>query len=167
MNASESTRRSSQGDIVLFYLNYAVLSYTSMEITPPVNDDSIALEIDVLTSALSINSNDNQQLMELLAQKLERALPDAVAVDREGSIFSSKKRVREITITFEEFQYQLVCEKNKKLSAKKLKLVRGIALKTTDIEFAQWVSDVAAELAKMAAQSATARDALNKMVGLP
>lgn len=132
-----------------------------------MDDDNFALKIDVLTSALSINSNDNQQLMELLAQKLERALPDAVAVDRDGSIFSGKKRVREITITFEDFQYQLTCEKNKKLTAKKLKMVRGIALKTTDIDFADWVGEVAAELAKMANNSASARDALNKMVGLP
>lgn len=131
-----------------------------------MDDDNFALEIDVLTSALNINSNDNQQLMELLAQKLERALPNAVDIDREGSIFATKKRVREITITFDEYQYQLTCEKNRKLSAKKMKVVRGIALKTTDIEFAQWVTDVAAELARMASESASARDALNKMVGM-
>lgn len=131
-----------------------------------MDDDNFALEIDVLTSALNINSSDSQQMMELLAQKLEGALPHAVEVDREGSIFSGKKRVRSLTITFEEFQYQLVCEKNRKLSAKKLKVVRGIALKTVDIEFGQWVSDVAGELSKMAGESASARDALSKMVGM-
>lgn len=131
-----------------------------------MDDANFALEIDVLTSALKINSDDNQQLMELMAQKLERALPDAVKIERDGSIFSGKKRVKDITITFDEFQYQLTCEKNKKLSAKKLKVVRGIALKTTDVDFAQWVQDVATELAKMANESASAREALNKMVGM-
>ncbi len=77
---------------------------------------------------------------------------------------SKERLVKEITVRFNDYHYQIVRDRHGSLTAKVMKLVRGIVLKTTEISVEQWTEEVAQQLAQMAKQSAQTRAALNKFV---
>jgi hypothetical protein len=123
-----------------------------------------SLQVDVLVAALQIDRQESGDLLEFLAQKLELTLPQQTTVIRGGGMFSRKHPVREITVKFNEYHYQIIREQHGSLSAKVMKLVRGVVLKTTEISVDQWTEDVAQQLAQLAQHSTQTRNALHKFV---
>ena len=123
-----------------------------------------SLEVDVLAAALSMDHQETGDLLEFLAQKLELSLPQNTTVTRRGSFLSKQRPVQEIVVRFSDYHYQLVRERHGPPSAKILKLVRGVVLKTTEIPVEEWTREVAQHLAQVAQQSAQTRTALNKFV---
>lgn len=128
-----------------------------------MEEDNQSLEVDILAASLRLDGKQSQEALELLAKKLLLALPDNVTVTRGGWLLGEKP-VKEILVRFEDFHYQLVKEKQGPVISRQLKIVRGVALKTTDISYDEWTKLVAQEMAALAAANASARDALDKMV---
>ncbi|MDF5720209.1 MAG: hypothetical protein PUP91_06910 [Rhizonema sp. PD37] len=123
-----------------------------------------SLEIDVLAAALQMDSQESGDLLEFLAKKLELSLPQNTTVTRSGWFISKDHSVREITVRFDSYHYQIVRDKQNSLTAKVMKLVRGVVLKTTEISVKQWTEEVAQQLVQLAKHNAQTRNALNKFV---
>ena len=96
-----------------------------------------ALEVDVIAASLRLDRQEAGDLLEFLAQKLEQSLPQHTTVTRGGWFLSQERPVQEITVRFDDYHYQIVRERHGSLSAKVMKLVRGVVLKTTEIPIDQ------------------------------
>lgn len=123
-----------------------------------------ALEVDILAASLRMEGAQSADMMEHLAKKLQLALPEHVTVTRGGWILSSSRPVKDILVRFEDSHYQLTKDKYGPVSAKHMKIVRGVALKTTDITFDQWIDGLAKEMAELAGRNTQAREAMAKLV---
>jgi DNA replicative helicase MCM subunit Mcm2 (Cdc46/Mcm family) len=122
-----------------------------------------ALEADVLAAALQMDNRESGDLLEFLAQKLEQSLPQATTVLRSGNFLSKARPVKEITVRFENYHYQL-SRGHSLPSAKVMKLVRGVVLKTSEVSVEDWTAGIAQELAALAQRSAQTRAALSQFV---
>lgn len=122
-----------------------------------------ALEVDVLAAALTMDHKESSDLLEFLAQKLEQSLPQNTIVKRGGWFLSQKHPVEEITVRFDDYQYQITRDHGS-FTAKVMKLVRGVVLKTTQVSVDQWTNEVAQQLALLAQRNLQTRDALNKFI---
>ena len=123
-----------------------------------------SLQVNVLAAALQMDRQESGDLLEFLAHKLELALPQQTTVTRSSKLFSKARPVKEVTVRFNDYHYQIVREQHGLLTAKVMKLVRGVVLKTTEISVDQWTEEIAQQLAQLAQHSAQTRNALNKFV---
>jgi hypothetical protein len=123
-----------------------------------------SLQVNVLAAALEMDRQESGDLLEFLAKKLELALPQQTTVTRSSKLFSRERPVKEITVRFDDYHYQIGREQHGSLTAKVMKLVRGVVLKTTEISVEQWTIEVAQQLAQLAQHSAQTRSALHKFV---
>src|SRR6185437_7198244 len=126
-----------------------------------MNDEDPALRVDILAAGLRGDQKESGNTVEFLAKKSELILPNHTKVVRGGWILSSVKPVRELTISFDDFQYQVTVEKHGSVSAREAKLVRGVVLKTREIKLDEWINLVAESLSKYAEKNASARQALS------
>jgi hypothetical protein len=126
-----------------------------------------ALEADVLAAALQLDNRESGDLLEFLAQKLEQSLPQATTVVRGGNFLSKTRPVKEITVRFDAYHYQISRQISRKPglpTAKVMKLVRGVVLKTSEVTVEDWTAGIAQELATLAQRSAQTRAALSQFV---
>ncbi len=125
------------------------------------DDLNLALEVDVLAASLSLDQRESGDLLTLLAQKFEKGLPRNTQVERRlfglGAVYT-------VTLCFDDYHYQVSREQYGDLSAKVIKVVRGIKIKTTELPTAEWSQQVAEALARMAVQNAEVREALTRFV---
>lgn len=129
-----------------------------------VEDFDKALEVDVLACSLQMDKNESGDLLEYLATKLSGALPQETEVTRGGWMLSSKKPVVGLSVTLGEIGFQMVREKNGHLTARQMKIVRGVTLSTKEVPTEKWVQDLAEALAKLAESSNRTKEALKKFV---
>ena len=131
----------------------------------PVDDDlDQALQVDVLAAALRSDHRESADLLDFLARMLEESLPGNVTIVRDGWFMSKTRPVRELTVRFNNFHYQIVKEHHGVFCARAMKLVKGVVLKTTDISMDECIDNILRELAELAERNAQARRALNKFV---
>lgn len=129
-----------------------------------VEDFEQALEFETLAAALKMDQKAAADMVEHLATMLSSCLPDAVEVKRGGWMLSKDKPVELMTIKFDDANYQISRTGNGRYTAKHLKMVRGVALKTTEMPFDKCFSEVVQQITKLAENNAAARQALNKFV---
>ena len=123
----------------------------------------LSLQVDVLAAALQMDHQESGDLLEFLAKKLELTLPQQTTVVRAGGLFAKSHPVKEITVRFNDYHYQIARQQGS-LSAKVMKLVRGVVLKTTEVSVEQWTEEISQQLVQLAQHSAQTRSALNKFV---
>jgi hypothetical protein len=123
-----------------------------------------SLEVDVLAAALRLDRDESGDLLEFLAQKLELSLPQQTTISRGGNFLSKQRPVKEIIVRFNDSHYQILRDRHGSVTAKVIQLVRGVAIKTTEMPIDVWTDQVAAQLAQLAAQSSQTRTALDKFV---
>lgn len=117
-----------------------------------------ALKVEVLTNMLRMGKAESNELVESLASRMQALLPEITKVER-GWILSNRP-VKRLAITFPD--NQLVLTKDKfGISPTTTKIVRGVALKTTELSLDEWIKLLAAELSEAAAHDANTRQALN------
>jgi hypothetical protein len=122
------------------------------------------LQVDLFAASLRADMTDLKAFMEALASKLEGALPTQTTVVRQSSLFSREHPVKEIAVTFGDYQYRLNRERQGPLIAQRAKVVRGIVIKTEQIPVEQWIDELAQLLAQEAARSMQARMALERFL---
>lgn len=121
---------------------------------------------DMLAAALRADMSDLNTFVEVLAGKVESALPGRVTVERRGGgLFSREKRVHRIEINLDNNRYALVADRGRIL-ARRSSVVRGIVLKTEDLPLDSWINMLSRDLAAEAEQSESARVALERMLGM-
>ncbi len=126
--------------------------------------DDPALAFETLAAALRLDQKQAKDLVESLATMLTLALPETVTVTRGGWLLSKEKPVQELLVKFDEFHYQILRERSGTYSARALKVVRGIALKSTDCDLDSCFADIVKEVSKLAGKNARTRESLSKFI---
>ncbi len=107
---------------------------------------------------------DQRAFLELLAAMLDSALPDEAEVVKRGGLFS-KKTIAKVIVNFGDYRYTLEDPGRGPLQASRTRIVRGIALKTESIPVEDWLDELSANLDERVRTNATARAALERLIG--
>ena len=119
---------------------------------------------ELLAASLRSSSGDLATFVEVLADKLEHALPGRVAVERRAvRRFSKEKRVARIELALGDNRYIAVA-KDGALETRCAKAVRGVVLKTEELPLEAWLDALARELAIEAEASEQLRLALEQLL---
>lgn len=104
--------------------------------------------------------------VEVLAAKLEGALPGACTVERRArGLFDREKVVEAIEVRLGPWRYTVRAGRRGRVEAAREQEVRGVVIKRQPMELGAWVDGLAGELAQQARTSAEARTALQRLIG--
>jgi hypothetical protein len=130
-----------------------------------MNDElSEQIRTELFAASLRADNTDIKAFLEALAVKLEGSLPEHTKITRQGSLFSREHPVKEVKLLLGEYEYRIGRQRQGPLVAVRVKVVRGIVLKTEQIPVEQWIEELSEALARVAAQSARARAALERFL---
>jgi hypothetical protein len=119
---------------------------------------------DLAAAGLRADGTDLAIGIEVLAHKLEVALPHETRVERRAKRLFSKDRIVEaIEVTLGDCRY-LLRVKGRDVDASRAQTVRGIVIKREPLDLHAWVEALTAQLTDQATTSAAARDALARLV---
>ncbi len=121
------------------------------------------LSFDLLAASLRQDGGDILAFLEILAKKLEDAIPSQTTVERRGGLFAKVKPVAAIHVTLGDMKYSLLQNRGH-LEAHRIKLVRDIALKTETVPLDQWIERLSQELLTLASQSTAIREGLERFL---
>jgi hypothetical protein len=123
-------------------------------------DDSFDLD----AAGLRADGVDVAAYVEVLARKLQDALPAETEVRRRAKgLLSREKVVETIEVTLGEHRYALRRDR-RGVEATCAREVRGIVIKRERLELSAWVDGLTVELRELAAGSAHAREAFDRLM---
>ncbi|MGH7861632.1 MAG: hypothetical protein ACRENM_02960 [Candidatus Dormibacteraceae bacterium] len=128
------------------------------------DSDPPRADFDLVAASIRADARDLDTFMEVMATKLEQALPGGVVVEREGGLFKRVHPVRKLQIGFDDWIYELEREPAGLRSAV-AHSVRGITVKSETIELDSWIEALSRHLAEYARESTKARLALERLLG--
>jgi hypothetical protein len=119
---------------------------------------------ELLAASLRASSGDLKTFVEVLADKLEQALPARVAVERRAvRRFSKEKRVVRIELALGDNRYIAVAQGGA-LETRCARAVRGVVLKSEVLPLNGWLERLARELAIEAEANEQSRLALEQLL---
>lgn len=121
------------------------------------------LKVGVAAELARRYGEEGRGFLSSLAALLERALPEAIEIERTGGWFAPKVLHR-IVITLDSDRYSIEDGGRAGLIAAKTRVVRGIALKTEQMGVPQWLDELGAALQARASTHRDTREALEKFV---
>lgn len=121
----------------------------------------MAGELDLVASALRADARDVDVFFDVLVAKLGAALPGQVEVERGG--FLGRGKPDGVVISLGDSRYEARRAKQRIVCARR-QVVRGIALKTEELEVGAWIDALSADLVDAAASSDRARTALQGLL---
>jgi hypothetical protein len=121
----------------------------------PLND-----EIDNLMGSLRAETRDIRVFFQVFASKLTSALPDAVLVVREGSLFSRRRPIRSITVRVGDDILEAEMTRDG-LVCRETQVYNGL---TEEIGFEAWMRVLAASLRHKARSTAEASALLRSLL---
>jgi len=122
-------------------------------------------DIDAIAAALRSDAGDLRVYMNVLAAKLEAALPGMVEVDRRrDGLFGPRTVVQRLTVTCEDTRFVLEPGNGGTLRATRSKVVRGIVLDRDELRLDEWVTALSASLAQLARTTERGREALGRLL---
>jgi hypothetical protein len=134
----------------------------SLEIGTDVSDGEGGFEL--LAASLRASSGDLATFVEVLADKLERALPGRVVVERRPvRRFAKEKRVARIELALGDDRYIAVSQGGV-VETRCAKAVRGVVLKSEVLALDAWLEGLARGLALEAEASEQSRLALERLL---
>ena len=122
------------------------------------------VKFGVATTLSKQYAADQRSFLESLATMLEAAMPSETEVVRKGGLFS-KKTVSKVIVTLGEYRLALIDEGRGPLQATRVRMVRGIALKTEIIAVENWVIELSETIDERAKTNRAAREALARLAG--
>jgi hypothetical protein len=126
-------------------------------------DDDFTFDLDA--AGLRADGANIAVGIEVLARKLEDALPHATRVERRSKrLFGGDKIVESVEVRLGTTRYGLQVDR-RSVTADRQTEVRGVVIKRESLELADWVNALIGELREQAADSAQARTALERLVG--
>jgi len=117
-------------------------------------------EIDTLMGTLRAESRDIRVFFQVFAAKLVSALPDAVEVEREGSLFSRRRPVRKITLRAGDDILEAEMTRDG-LVCREIQVLNGL---TDEIGFEAWLRVLAASLRQKARSTSEASAVLRGLL---
>jgi hypothetical protein len=122
------------------------------------------VSVELLAASLRASSSDLRTFVEVLADKLEQALPGKVQVARKPTRFLGKeKRVDRLQCELAGRRYLLASNAGV-VEARRATAVRGVVLKTEELPLEEWLDALAGDLAQEAQTSEQAQLALQRML---
>lgn len=120
---------------------------------------------DLAAAGLRLDSADVAGSTEVLAVKLEQALPGRVSVRRSGGglLGRGAKRVRELSVELGASRYELLVD-GERVEGVRARQVGGISIKRESLDPASWIAALTADLQEEAQRSSEARDALDRLL---
>lgn len=119
-------------------------------------------QLETLSAQLRADSVDGELFLEVLAGKLNGALPAQTHVEWGGGLLN-KRRVRSVEVQLGEHRYA-VGKDGQGLVARHLHTVRGVVLRTEQLEVRAWIEQLCAELGKLATVSEQSRAAMERLL---
>jgi hypothetical protein len=121
-------------------------------------------DFDLSAASLRASSGDLRVFVDVLADRLDRALPGRVKVQRRATrLLSKQKHVTAIELDLGETRYLLAAQDGA-VETRCATAVRGIVLKSAAVSLDTWVDALLNELAKEAETSEQARRALEQLL---
>ncbi len=143
----------------------ATLQLDPLALGRPVGTDGAVADVDELAASLRASSGDLGVFVPVLADKLERALPGRVRVERRRvKLLSSERRVARIECELGERRYDLVSVAPGRLEGRRCTVVRGVTLKTEPLALEAWIEALAADLAEEAEASEASAIAVQQLL---
>ena len=121
--------------------------------------------LGVAGSLATSYAQDARSFLPLLASVLNASLPAETNVERKGGLFQKQKPIRKVSVTLGDQTYTLEDTGRGLLDAHRIKVVRGITLKTEPMAVEQWLAELSAEITARAGQSEKAYFALRDLLG--
>ncbi|MGI4792077.1 MAG: hypothetical protein ACRYFS_24915 [Janthinobacterium lividum] len=122
-------------------------------------------EVGVAGALARAYAEDTRGFLPLLAIVLTGTLPDETQVERKGGLFQKEKPIRKIAVTLGDNIYTLEDFGRGALAASRVKVVRGITLKTEPIATEDWLAELSAEISARASRNEKAFFALKNLLG--
>ncbi len=122
------------------------------------------LQFEVLAARLKNDHGASVDLLDLLAKMLESSYSIGTKVTRGGWFMSKERPVEELSVRFDEWQFQITRAKHGSVSASSKKLVRGVALKTNEISLEQCIDEIIKEMIKLSEKNSQTRASLDKFM---
>lgn len=121
---------------------------------------------DLAAAGLRSDGGELSMSVEVLASKLEHALPGTARVQRHGGglLGRGEKRVREVRVQLGASCYQLQVD-GPRVEGFRERQVGGIAIKREPLDPSAWIAALTADLRAEAERSAQARTALQRLLG--
>lgn len=127
-------------------------------------DDDVP-DFDLAAAVLRADGGDALSSVEVLARKLEDALPGRTRVDRRSVRFMSReKRVERIGVDLGEATYELSSD-GRNVAGTRGQAVRGVTIKREELSLDVWVQRLGEDLQALAGSSSEARVALERILG--
>jgi hypothetical protein len=125
---------------------------------PPQEQD-----LDLLAASMRLDASDIGVFFHVLATRLHGSMPGIVTLEREGGLFKKDHPVKKITVRAgaDVFEAEL---RGGTVLAKHAHAVRGITLRSEDLEFQAWLRALLGVLQTRAQSNAEARAALRALV---
>jgi hypothetical protein len=121
-------------------------------------------DFDLDAAGLRADGRDLEGYVEVLARKLEGALPAETVVQRRSKkLLSRDKVVQSIECALGDYRYALQFDRGR-VQASRVQEVRGVAIKREPLELDAWVQELTSQLSRLAAGSTQARVALERLV---
>lgn len=120
---------------------------------------------DLAAAGLRMDGADLATSVEVLAAKLEQALPGQASVERSGGGLLGKgaKRVRSLRVQLGELRYQLAM-RDGRVDGSRERQVGGICIKRETLDPDRWIAALTDDLRAEADRSAQARAALERLL---
>jgi hypothetical protein len=122
-----------------------------------------ALDLDLLTASLRADTSDLGTFVEVLAAKLEAAVPGAVRIERRRGGLFGPKRVSRISLDAGEQRLELRAD-GPRIETRCARLSGGIVLKSDTLATDAWLDTLSRALADQARTSQTTRQALERLL---
>jgi hypothetical protein len=119
-------------------------------------------DFDLLASSLRADARDVDSFFDVMAVKLADALPDRAEIERAGLFGRSKPR--RVTVSLGDQSYVAERERHRVI-CRRSTIVRGIALKSEELDVDAWIAALSADLVEEAASSERSRIALEGLLG--
>ncbi|HEY4098609.1 MAG TPA: hypothetical protein VGM33_24005 [Baekduia sp.] len=119
-------------------------------------------DFDLLAAALRADARDVDVFFDVLVGKLAEVLPEQVEIERGG--FRGRGDPKAVTVTLGDRRYEAERDR-KRVACRRRTVVRGIALKTEELDLGAWIDGLSADLVDEAARNERARTALEGLLG--
>ena len=127
-----------------------------------MSDTDSDTDFDLVAASLRADSSDLEVFVEALAQKLEASFPSHVTVERRRSLLGPKP-VRRITAELGDARFELEHEDGR-VGCRRRELVRGIALRSDELDLGPWIDALSQALVAEADRSGRGREALKQLL---
>lgn len=121
--------------------------------------------LGVAGSLATSYAQDARGFLPLLASVLNASLPAETVIERKGGLFQKQKPIRKVSVALGDQIYTLEDTGRGLLDAHRIKVVRGITLKTETMLVEEWLAELSAQITDRAGRSEKAFFALRDLLG--